>query len=135
MIIGAVNAYREAIIRLQIYDLQGQSQEIEVVVDTGFNGALTLPSGVIRALGLPFRRSGRALLADGSESLFDVHEAIVEWDGQPSRIPVDAAETDPLLGMALLEGYELRIQARAGGGVFITPLPDLPAPEAAQFAA
>jgi len=62
------------------------------------------------------------LLADGSESLFDVHEATVNWDGQPRRISVDAAETDPLLGMALLEGYELRVQARSGGGIFITPL-------------
>ncbi len=123
MIIGAVNTYREAMIRLQIYDSQGQAQEIEVVVDTGFNGALTLPPDVIRALGLPFRRSGRALLADGSETLFDFREARVDWDGQPRRIAVDAAETDPLLGMALLEGYELRVQARAGGGVFITPLP------------
>ena len=109
MITGSVNAYCEAIIRLRIYDLQGQSQEIEVVVDTGFNGALTLPLNVIEALRLPFRRSGRALLADGSESLFDIYEAIVDWDGQRRRISVDAADTDPLLGMALLEGYELRI--------------------------
>jgi len=38
MIVGLVNAYREAVIRLRIYDMRGQSQEIEVVVDTGFMG-------------------------------------------------------------------------------------------------
>lgn len=129
MIVGSVNAYREAIVCLWIYDSRGQSREIEVVVDTGFNGALTLPSSIIRSLGLPFRRSGRALLADGSESLFDVHEATIDWDGQSRRISVDAAETDPLLGMALLEGYELRVQARSGGGVFITSLQSPPTSE------
>lgn len=131
MIIGAVNTYREAVIRLVIGNVQGQSQEIDVVVDTGFNGALTLPPDLIKALGLPFRRSGRALLADGSETLFDVYEAIVDWDGQARRVSVDAAETAPLLGMVLLEGYELRVQGRAGGDVFITPLPSLPVSEAA----
>lgn len=121
--IGSVNAFLEAIIRLKIYDAQGQLQEIETVVDTGFNGALTLPLSLMESLGLPFRRSGRTLLADGSESLFDIYEATIEWDGLPHRVSVDTAETDPLLGMALLEGYELRVQTRSGGGVFITSLP------------
>jgi clan AA aspartic protease len=81
MITGVVNAYREAIIRLTIRGPEGQEQEIAGVVDTGFNGSLTLRPALIVALGLPFRRRGRALLADGSESLFDVHEASVIWDG------------------------------------------------------
>ena len=123
MIIGFVNVYRDAVVRLQINGLQGQSQQIETVVDTGFTGALTLPLNVIQSLGLAFRRSGRTSLSDGSESLFDIYEATVDWDGQPRRVSVDSAETDPLLGMSLLEGYELRVQVRTGGGVFITPLP------------
>jgi len=123
VIIGFVNVYRDAIVRLQIDGLQGQTQQIETVVDTGFTGALTLPLSVIQSLGLPFRRSGRTSLSDGSESLFDIYEATVDWDGQPRRVSVDSAETDPLLGMSLLEGYELRVQVRTGGGVFITPLP------------
>ena len=123
MIIGFVNVYRDAIVRLQIDGLQGQTQQIETVVDTGFTGALTLPLSVIQSLGLPFRRSGRTSLSDGSESLFDIYEATVDWDGQPRRVSVDSAETDPLLGMSLLEGYELRVPVRTGGGVFITPLP------------
>jgi len=64
MITGAVSADREAIIRLSIRDAQGQEQEFEAVVDTGFDGWLSLPSVVIAALGLHWRRRGRALLAD-----------------------------------------------------------------------
>ena len=124
MITGTVNKYLDAIIELPVYDIRGQLQSVSTVVDTGFDGEMTLPAGSIKALGLPFRRSSLTLLADGSESEFDIHEAVVEWDGQPRRILVDTAETDPLLGMALLEDYELRVQVRRGGRVFITALPD-----------
>jgi clan AA aspartic protease len=105
-----------------VHGSQGQEQEIEAIIDTGFNGSLSLPPALVAALGLPFRRRGRALLADGSEGLFDVHEATVVWDGQPRRVSTDAADTDPLVGMALLEGYELTVQAVDGGSVFIKAL-------------
>ena len=57
------------------------------------------------------------MLADGSESLFDIYEATIVWDGMPRRIAVDAADTDPLLGMALLYGYELKVDDIDVGGL------------------
>ncbi|ETW96509.1 MAG: hypothetical protein ETSY1_26340 [Candidatus Entotheonella factor] len=66
--------------------------------------------------------SGRALLADGTESLFDIYEATIVWDGALRRLAVDAAETDPLVGMSLLYGYELTIQVQEGGRVIIQAL-------------
>jgi clan AA aspartic protease len=101
----------------------GQEQEIEAVIDTGFDGALSLPLADITALGLPWRRRGRALLADGTESVFDIYEATIVWHGIPRRVAVDAADIDPLVGMRLLNGYELTIQAVVGGQVRITALP------------
>lgn len=44
MIKGAVNANREARLRLTVRGLSGQEREIEAVIDTGFNGFLTLTS-------------------------------------------------------------------------------------------
>jgi predicted aspartyl protease len=73
-------------------------------------------------LGLPWRQRGRALLADGSESVFDIYEATVDWDGEARRIPVDEAETVPLVGMSLLEGYEFTVQVQHGGNVTIRRL-------------
>jgi len=35
---------------------------------------------------------------------------------------VDQAETTPLVGMSLLEGYELTVQAQPGGNVTIAAL-------------
>src|ERR1700712_2691718 len=104
MITGWVNAFREAVIQLPVRSLGGQEQGVEVVIDTGFNGYLTLPPHLIEALDLSFRRNGRAVLGDGSEVTFDIHEAVILWGGQLRRIPVDSAETEPLLGMGLLEG-------------------------------
>ncbi len=123
MITGVVTASREPVIRLIVSGPQGQTQEVDAIIDTGFDGFLTLPSGLIVALGLPWRRRGRAMLADGSDSLFDVYEATVVWDGTPRRIAVDSVDIDPLIGMTLLDGHELTIQAVRGGRVVITALP------------
>jgi predicted aspartyl protease len=66
---------------------------------------------------------GRVLLGDGREELFEVFETTVVWDGQSRVVEVDAADTDALVGMALLDGYELRIAVTAEGSVEIRALP------------
>ncbi len=122
MITGIVTADREAVIRLVVNGPSGQGHEIEAVIDTGFDGWLSLPPSIISGLDLPWRRRGLALLADGSESVFDIYEATVHWHKQARRIAVDSADTAPLVGMALLEGCELKMQVRAGGKLQIRPL-------------
>jgi len=122
MIVGAVNNFREAVVLLAVGGPGGQQHEIEAVIDTGFTGSLSIPSAIITLLNLPFRRRGRAVLADGSETIFDVHEATIIWDGHLHRVAVDAAETDPLVGMSLLNRYQLTIEVISGGRVLIEPL-------------
>ena len=119
MITGTVTAFKEAVIPLRVQGEAGTEQQIDAVIDTGYNGALTLPLALIEECGLPWRRRGRALLADGGEIIFDTYEATVIWDGQPRRIAVDAAEADPLVGMTLLQGYELTMHVVEGGDVII----------------
>ena len=92
------------------------------IIDTGFDGWLSLPSSLIVLLSLVWRQRGRALLADGRESVFDIYQGTVIWDGQDHRIPVHEAETTPLIGMSLLHGYELTIQTQAGGKVTVRAL-------------
>ncbi len=120
MIYGTVNADREAVLRLQVSGLSGQSQEIEAVVDTGF---LTLPLSAVTHLGLTRISRGRAILANGSEEVFDIYEAQIDWDGQTRIIEADAAEVEPLIGMSMLYGYELRVRIVDGGSVTIEALP------------
>jgi clan AA aspartic protease len=123
MITGSVTVAREAVISFTVRGPNGQEHEIEAVIDTGFDGSLTLPSALITALGLPWRRRGRALLADGNESVFDIYEATVLWDGTARRVSVDEVDVMPLVGMALLYGYELTMQIVEGGRVLLKPLP------------
>lgn len=119
MITGVVTADRQVVIPLTVRGPTGQEQEIEAIIDTGFDGWLSLPSSLIALLGLVWRQRGRALLADGSEGVFDIYEGTVVWDGQARRIPVHETETIPLVGMSLLEGYELTVDVRPSGNVII----------------
>jgi clan AA aspartic protease len=124
MITGTVRA-REGRIRLRVHGPRRQVREIEAVVDTGYTASLSLPPFLVAALGLRWRSFGRGILADGSECLFDVYLAKVVWDGKQRRVLVDEADTDPLVGMALLRGYELRMQIRSRGKVTIKRLPPM----------
>lgn len=121
MITGVVNARHQATIRLAVHHVNGQKQEVEALLDTGFSGSLTLPPAVIAALGLP-RTRGTVILANGSEDQFDIYAAVIRWDGTPRDILVEAADTDPLVGMALLIGYDVHIQVAEGGKVLIEAL-------------
>ena len=119
MITGSVNSYHEATIQVPTQAANAQTLQIEFVLDTGFSGSLTLPQNIITALGLPFRSRGSAILADGSETKFDIYAATVIWDGEQRRILIEAADTDPLVGMGLLYGFNINIQAIDGGSVRI----------------
>ncbi len=121
MITGVVEAL-EGRIRLMVRGPRKRERQVEAVVDTGYTGFLSLPPDVVSSLGLRWKTFGRGILADGSECLFDVYVAKVVWDGKERRVLVDEADTDPLVGMALLSGYELKMQVRSRGTVTIKRL-------------
>lgn len=123
MIAGMVNASREATIRLMVLGPQGLQQEIEAIIDTGFTGFLTLPLPLVTTLGLAWLCRQPGIVADGRVEYFDVYVATVIWDGQPRTVEVEAADTEPLVGMSLLEHHALRIDVLNGGTVTITALP------------
>lgn len=119
MIHGVVNPNCEATIPLVIGNENRQTRVINAVIDTGYTGFLSLPSEIITALNLPWTGIDRGTLGDGSEVTFEVYAVTVIWNGQYRSIPVNEAETDPLVGMSLLYGYDLRIQTVEGGNVSI----------------
>jgi len=123
MISGVVNGNLEATIRLLLREPGGQEQEIDAVIDTGFNGFLTLSPALVRQLSLTHLGQSRALLANGQEELLDLYEVTLLWDGQWRPVETDAADTDALVGMALLYRYSISIKAVEGGQVIITALP------------
>jgi clan AA aspartic protease len=97
--------------------------KIEFVIDTGFAGALTLPTAAIAALGLPFFQQIEASLADDASVRVDVHLATIVWDGVAIDVAVLAMGQRPLLGTALLDGYRLTADFQDGGPVSLIALP------------
>lgn len=111
----------EAVLPVRIFDpgRGGKQADTEAVIDTGFTGHITLPGEVVSYLALPELGSEEMVLADGRTEIASVHRATVEWHGRSRMVPLLAVEGDPLLGMALLAGSRLRMDAVPGGAVVI----------------
>lgn len=120
MIIGQVNSKLEAVIPLTVRGPRGEAPALEVLLDTGYSGFLTLPSSSIVTLGLERVAASRLTLADGTEVISALYRAVIVWDGQERVTEVDALETAALAGMALMKGYELNARIVVGGRVTLT---------------
>lgn len=121
MMQGYVNVNYEAIISIVVSN-NGKLKSIKAVIDTGFTGFLSLPSTSIAELDLTWSYRDRGTLGDGSETLFDVYNASVIWNGELREIEINSADTEPLLGMGMLRGYRLQIDTIQGGLVTIQAL-------------
>jgi clan AA aspartic protease len=93
--------------------------EIKCVVDTGFEGFLTLPPAAVTTLGLSYVTRINANLADNSNIATDVYLATILWNGTEVDVPVLAMGRRPLVGTALLKDYHLGVDFRDGGKVAI----------------
>lgn len=123
MITGTINGRFEAVIKLTLFDSDGESHEFDAILDTGFTGSLTLPPSIIEALGLRWRSRSSAVLANGESLAFDLFIATLMWDGSPRKILVQSIENVPLLGMAMLEEHDLTARVVVGGVVRIEKVP------------
>ncbi len=121
MIEGVVSANYEAVITLPLRGPTGRTREVEAVVDTGFNGYLTLPPMLVADLALSVVGDGEAVLADGSEAAFDVYGVTAVWDGELRYVETGAVGVDPLVGMSLLDSHSLYVEVADGGRVVIQP--------------
>ncbi len=125
MMQGVVNESYEATLRLVVGNTDLQRQAIDAVIDTGFTGFLTLPLSMLISLNLRAYRREQGILGDGSTCIFDVYRGLINWDGEFKRVDINAAETTPLVGMSLLYGYRMQLDAVEGGIVIIQSLSSL----------
>lgn len=120
MILGSVDSHLHPRIPVEI---DGPSpRTVEAVVDTGFDGDLTLPRELVEELGLVSAGERKGTLADGSEITFSVYDATVTWHEGSRRIRVIAVDGMTLAGMALLRGTELHIEVVPDGEVRVEPM-------------
>ena len=119
MIEGAVNSDHEAVVRLPLLGSSGQTREIDVVIDTGYSGFLTLPPAIVAELGLRWLGRKSMVLANGSWDVFDTYGVTVLWNGQSRFVDADESDGTPLLGMSLLHRHNLNVDVENGGRVLI----------------
>lgn len=122
MIAGSVNEFREPIVTMEIHGPTGRSVRVQAIVDTGFNGFVSIPAALAERLSLPRTGATRAELANGEVVAVAVCRATVRWHGHDQRVDVLVSDGGPLIGMHLLAGSRLRIQCDAGGDVEIEPV-------------
>ena len=122
MMYGKIDQNFEAMIRLVVGNSESKRQTIDALIDTGFTGFLSLPIVVISDLNLKLCGREEGTLGDGSLCTFDVYRGFIIWDGQLRRIDINAAETTSLVGMSLLKGYRMQLDAIVGGEVSIRSL-------------
>jgi len=113
MMTGVVTPNRQAVIELTLRSTSGQVNTVEAIIDTGFNGFLTLPLPHIARSGFPYEGTVGAVLGDGREVALDIFAGTVVWDGQDRDVVVLGADGDVLVGMALLAGSRVINETRS----------------------
>ncbi|HEX4129887.1 MAG TPA: hypothetical protein VHZ24_07580 [Pirellulales bacterium] len=121
-LLGHVDHSLQPIVPIMLVGPGGNTSEYAAMLDTGFDGWLTLPSATIEKLELPWQAKARALVADGRTETFDIFAGQLVWFGRSLRIEIEAVESLPLIGTALLRNCKLEIEMVADGRVAITPM-------------
>ena len=125
---GHVTDDREAVLAITVRGPSGAARDIETVIDTGFNGHLSLPPELVASLGLPFHSDGTATIADDIELTLPLYIGQVEWNGTERTVFVVAASGGALLGMSLLYGHRMCVDVLEAGRVTIEPIQHGPQP-------
>ena len=122
MIRGRVSRRLHARLPIGLLLNDASVRSVEVDLDTGFTGDLTLPAEVIRQCRLVLEGERPVVLANGDEVYLRVWQGMTLWYGRPRRVRILQAEGEPLLGMNLLRGSRVTLDVLAGGNVVIEEL-------------
>ncbi len=122
MINGRVSGDQQALVVIDIMDGDSRFRPVEVILDTGFTGYLTLPTESIHDLGLPSVGRRTFELANGELFEFEAFLAAVSWHGRLVDALVLKSESAPLLGMTLLWGSRVTVDAATDGQVTVEEL-------------
>lgn len=119
---GLVNSDLEPRLNFRLRGQDGLVSVVDALVDTGYSGEISLPISVAKRLGSIRGLGGRIVLADGTSIPYDSYNVDFEWLGRDRRVAASAMGDDVVIGMGLLSGHALMIEATVGGAVSIVPL-------------
>lgn len=118
---GFLNSDAAPALSLEVRGPEGK-KSVDAVIDTGFNGALTLPPDWIDALGLPQSGEESVSAADGRVIVVPLYVGSVLLNDQAYEVDIAKAQTDPLAGTALFWGFSLYVEFRPEGAVEVESL-------------
>ena len=85
-------------------------EEVEFLVDTGFNGSLLMPIEKIKNLSLQSVAVAKYALADGSVTESNIFEGEIDWFGKKKVAVVSSPSDFYLLGMELLRNVKTTLE-------------------------
>ena len=124
MLRGWLREDQQAIVELEVLLRDGSRGRVAAVIDTGFNGQVSLSRHLVEELDVPLTYQGSVdvELASGAIVDEDVYSGTVYFDGREMTTDVlitDAA--DSFIGTGLLAGKILLINFRRQSGSRSTP--------------
>jgi len=119
MMTGTVTADREILLSLNLLAADGSNVSVQAMLDTGFNGFLTLPPSLLQLMTARLIGTRRAELGDGRITEFRAFMVTVVWHDGPREVLAIASETTPVVGMSLLWGSRVAFDAQEDGAVTV----------------
>lgn len=123
MIVARVNDDFDGHVQLELLH-NGAIHPVRFVVDTGFNGYLSVTSHFVRLLNLEAIDVRDGILADGRRDVFETVDLVVNWLDVPRRIRAQVLG-EPMLGTRLLNGCQIHGVWKPGSEITISK-PDVP---------
>ena len=121
MIVGQLDENLQIIVPLVVVH-KAATTEVAFLVDTGFNGFLSVSPELVRRLNLSVVDVQRGITADGHVGFFERVDVCVIWNDRPHTLRAQVLD-EPLIGTRLLSGNDLHVRWQSGGEFRLTTIP------------
>ena len=123
MIVARVNDNFDAHVQLELLH-NGTTHPVHFVIDTGFNGYLSVTPQMVRSLNLEIIDVQDGVLADGRRDVFETVDIVVNWLDETRKIRAQVLG-EPMLGTRMLNGCEIQGIWKSGSEITISK-PNIP---------
>ncbi len=115
MLLGKLSDKLAPFLELSILSTDSTSRQHSFLVDTGCTLEMVLPAVILAELGWPVIETMEIQQADGSRVAVDLHEGSVVFGELARPVLAAALGTQPIIGMELLQGWQLCLDIIAPG--------------------
>ena len=112
MVEGYINAGKRPLIEVTVLGSQAEASVL-AILDTGFDGDISLPLEIAVGLGLTLDSAIKMELADGSVKLELVFTGKVLWENKSRNVDIlITTSEDALIGTGLLDEHSVHLDFR-----------------------